>query len=173
MKEKKKQTTKQKEKKYRIIQYSSFVGEFVSILAPFIAMGIANYEEWFKSTEGWKIGLGGSLAMALLGIATYLVTKRKENSKITGGYITLVIGWYAVTFIFMLLQNIMDQLSMIMFFGGLGLLGAMGLDIVSNNYKKKADLYKEQRSKVLGSNIEEEIRKEILEENDKKHISVD
>ena len=168
-------TTKQKQTRYRIAQYLTFGGEFLSILTPFVAMGIVNFDEWFQTSEGWKVGLGGTLALALLGLAVFLVGKKKEDEKITGGYITLILGWFAVAFIFMLLANIMDQIATIMFFGGLGLLGAFGLDLTSKSFKKKADMYKEARAKVLGEVLEDDIRKEIEGEveKEKKETAVD
>lgn len=174
-KEKKPLTTKQKQTRYRVAQYSFFGGEFVSILTPFVAMGIANFDEWFQNESGWKVGLGGTLALALLGLAVFLVGKKKEDEKITGGYITLILGWFAVAFIFLLLANIMDQIATIMFFGGLGLLGAFGLDLTSKEFKKKADMYKEARKKVLGEVLEDNIRAEIENEveKEKKKVEVD
>ena len=52
---KKELTAKQKQTKYRALQYSTFAGEFVSILMPFIIMGAVNAEEWFYQEEGWKV----------------------------------------------------------------------------------------------------------------------
>lgn len=161
-KQKKQLTAKQKQTKYRSLQYTTFIGEFVSILTPFIIMGVANYDEWFTTEEGWKVGLGGTLALALMGIAVFLVTKKKEDEKITGGYITLIVGWFAVAFIFMLLASIMEQITTIMMFGGLGLLGAFGLDIASHNFKDKADLYKKTiqtaKENVIKQQVEEDLK---------------
>ena len=155
-------TAKQRQTKYRALQYTTFVGEFVSILTPFIVMGAINAEEWFYQEDGWKVGLGGTLALALMGIAVFMITKKKENEKTTDGYIALIVGWFAVAFVFMMLASIMEQITTIMFFGGLGLLGAFGLDMTSKNFKAKADLYKEtiQKAKqdVLKNKVEEEIR---------------
>lgn len=157
----KKLTLKQQLNKYRALQYSTFVGEFVSIIMPFIIMGAANYEEWFVGESGWKVGLGGALALALLGIAVLLVTKKKEDDKITSGYITLVIGWFAVAFIFVLLADIIEQIATIMFFGGIGILGAFGLDMTSKNFKAKADLYKKALAEAKQGNLEEQIKEEL------------
>ena len=161
-KQKKQLTAKQKQTKYRSLQYTTFIGEFVSILTPFIIMGIVNYDEWFTTEEGWKVGLGGTLALALMGIAVFLVTKKKEDEKITGGYITLIVGWFAVAFIFMLLASIMEQITTIMMFGGLGLLGAFGLDIASHNFKDKADLYKKTiqtaKENVVKQQVEDDLK---------------
>jgi len=154
-------TAKQKQNKYRALQYSTFVGEFVSIILPFVVMGAVNYEDWFVSESGWKVGLGGTLALALLGIAVLLVTKKKEDEKITSGYIALIIGWFAVAFIFVLLASIIEQIAMIMFFGGIGILGAFGLDMTSKNFKAKADLYKNAIAKAKTENLEEELKDEF------------
>ena len=159
----KKLTTNQKKNKYRALQYTTFVGEFVSIIMPFVVMGAINSKEWFYNEEGWKVGLGGTLALALMGIAVFLVTKKKEDDKITGGYITLIVGWFAVAFVFMLLASIMEQITTIMMFGGIGLLGAFGLDITSKSFKAKADLYKETIQKSKETVLKEEVVKELKE----------
>ena len=168
-KEKKPLTVKQKQSRYRALQYTTFAGEFVSVLTPFIIMGAVNADEWFVSEDGWKVGLGGALALALMGIAIFMITKKKENDKkegekMTYAYISLVMGWFAAAFIFVLLASIMEQIATIMFFGGLGLLGAFGLEVTSLNFKKKADLYKEAINKIKGEKIEDEVRQEIFKE---------
>lgn len=159
---KKKKTANQLQTKYRALQYTTFVGEFVSILTPFIIMGAINAEEWFYNEEGWKVGLGGTLALALMGIAVFLVGRKKEDEKITSGYITLIVGWFAVTFIFLMLASIMEQITTIMLFGGFGLLGAFGLDLTSKNFKNKADMYKatiyKAKEDVLKNQVEQEIK---------------
>ena len=161
-------TATQKKNKYRALQYTTFAGEFVSIFTPFIIMGCVNAQEWFYNEEGWKVGLGGTLALALMGIAVFLVAKKKDDEKITGGYITLIVGWFAVAFIFMLLADIMSQITTIMMFGGLGLLGAFGLDLTSKNFKAKADAYKETIKKAKESVLKEEVEEEIKNNGDVK-----
>lgn len=154
-------TAKQKQNKYRALQYSTFVGEFISIILPFVIMGAVNYEDWFVSESGWKVGLGGTLALALLGIAVLLVTKKKEDEKITSGYIALIIGWFAVAFIFVLLASIIEQIAMIMFFGGIGILGAFGLDMTSKNFKAKAEMYKGSIQRAQDKALEEQAMEEM------------
>ena len=159
---KKQLTATQKKNKYRTLQYLTFGSEFLSIVIPFVAMGIVNHEEWFYNEDGWKIGLGGSLALALMGIAVFLVTKKKEeNSKLTNGYISLIVGWFAVAFIFMLLADIMSQMSMIMLFGGIGLCGAFGLDLLSKDFKQKADAYKEVIKKAKQNVVQQEVEQDL------------
>lgn len=161
---KKQLTALQKKNKYRALQYTTYSSEFLSILTPFIVMGGIHYQEWFVNEDGWKVGLGGALALALLGIAVFLIGKKKEDEKITNGYISLILGWYCIAFIFVLLSNILDQMATIMLVGGLGLMGAFGLDITSKNFQKKADTYKAK----IEQNKEEEILEEIKQEKNKK-----
>lgn len=169
----KKLTTRQKQKKYRALQYTCVGGEFISVLTPFIILGAVNADEWFKSSDGWKVGLGGALALALMGIAVFLVTYKKEkDNKVTNGWITLIVGWFAVTFVFILLANIMDQIATIMLFGGIGLCGAFGLDLVSKSFKTKADLYKEAIGEVTKDKLKEQIAQEVEEEKRKVKIKV-
>lgn len=158
---KKTKTVKQLKNRYRALQYSTFVGEFISILTPFITLGIINRDEWFTSEEGWKVGLGGALALALMGIAIFLVTSKKENKELTSGYITLIIGWFAVAFVFLLLSSILEQITTIMFYGGLGLLGAFGLDITSKNFKEKANAYESALKSVKSKTIEQRVQDDI------------
>ncbi|MDD4001108.1 MAG: hypothetical protein PHX62_09510 [Bacilli bacterium] len=168
MKAKKKLTSTQKKNRYRVAQYSTFAGEFVSVLSPYIILGAINADEWFTTENGWKVGLGGALTLALMGIATFLVTKKKEQeSELTNGWITMMVGWFTIAFIFLLLGNIIDQIASIMLWGGLGIIGAFGLDITSRHFKKKADMYKKAIEKVRGENLEETIKKEIEQEVEK------
>ena len=171
--EKKELTVKQKQKRFRVLQYTFFGSEFIAILTPFIIMGLVNADEWFKTDEGWKIGLGGALALALMGIAVFLVTKKKDDeSKFSGGWITLLVGWFAVAFIFILLADIMDQIATIMLFGGIGLATAFGLDLTSKEMKKRADLYRDAIGEVNKDTLKERIEKEVEEEKKKVRIKV-
>lgn len=163
----------QKQKKYRVLQYTCLGGEFVSIITPFVVMGIVNQDKWFKSEEGWKVGLGGTLALALMGIALFLVSKKKdEESKLTNGWIAFIIGWFMVAFIFVLLTNIMDQIATIMLFGGIGICGACGLDLTSKSFKAKADLYKEYIGDVKKETLKEQIQREVEEEKQRVKVKV-
>ena len=169
---KKKLTATKKKKLYKLASRGAFAGEFISIGTPYVVMGAINYEEWFKGTEGWKVGLGGSIALALMGIAVLLVKKNKdsEDKSTISGFITLLLGWLAVAFVFLLLANIMHQIASIMFFGAIGIAGALGLEIVSSKYDEKAEMYEMAIKKIRGESVENEVRKEIekevLEESD-------
>ena len=164
-KEKKSLTPYQKKRRYRAIEKSAFAGEFVSMVTPYIIMGAINFDEWFRTTDGWRVGLGGSLVIALMCICVFVITKKKEDTDSkTGGYVTLLLGWLAVAFIFLLLANIMYDIASIMFFGAIGIAGALGLDVTSKKFKVKADMYEEALKKVTNENVEDEVRKSIEKE---------
>lgn len=161
MAEKKKTATQQKIK-YRALQYSTFVGEFLTLFTPFFVMGVVNRDEWFPdAVTGGKIATGGFLAMALLGLAVFLVSKNKEDKNKTSGYIALIVGWYATAFIFVLLADIIEQIATIMLFGGIGLCSAFGLDMFSKDFKAKADAYKEGIKAAKMETIKEQAKEEI------------
>lgn len=158
--EKKQLTLKQKQTKYRALQYTTFVGKYIALLTPFIVMGCVNAQDWFYQEEGWKVGLGGTLALALLGIIMALVTKddAKDNKNI--GKIALVMCWFAATFIMVLLEDILNQIATIMIFGSIGLCAAVGIDFAGADFKAKADKYKATIEKGKEKILEEQFIKE-------------
>lgn len=151
---KKQLTVKQKLNRERAAQWSLFAGQFAVLPIPFGIMAAVNADEWFvNNPNGWQIGLGGGIALALMSVIILLVSAKKENEKITGGYVALVIGWYAFAFVAMLLSEIMYEIYKIMMIGGSGMLAAFGLDQASKVYMKKADKHKvqlEEAEKQLG-----------------------
>lgn len=170
---KKQLSATQKRNRYKVISKASFVGEFVSIATPYIVMGAINFDEWFKVQDGWKIGLGGAMAMALLGLAVFIITKKKEDkdSK-TGGYITLLLGWLAVAFVFVLLANILYQIATIMFFGAIGIAGALGLEIVHKNYNDKANLYTQALQEYKIESVKNEVYEQAKKDAQREQIDI-
>lgn len=157
---KKQKTIKQMQKQERAIQYGLFASEFVALPIPYGIMCAVNHEEWFiNNPDAWKIGLGGAIAIALMGITMFLVSAKKENKELTGGYIALILGWYAFAFVALLLAQILTEIYKIMFIGGTGMIAAFGLDMGSKSFKKKADKHKEA---ILEA--EKEINKEQAKE---------
>ena len=171
MAEKKQLTIKQKYKRYKRIQYGLVAGEYVSTLAPYGIMAIVNQEEWFTlNPDGWKVGLGGAIGMVLLALAMFLITKKKDNEKLTNGMISLVLGWYAITFVFFLLAQINMEIYKIMAYGGLGLIAALGLEIGSKNFEKKAKQMKTAMENAQNNLDTEQARIEIEQEQKKTPI---
>ena len=133
---KKELTPTQKKKRYKRISRLCFGGEFVSTLAPFVAMAIANKDTWFVEVEDtWKISIGSFLALVVMGIAIWLVSKKKMQNS----FATLLVGWATFTGLIFLIGKVVNDLGYIMLFGFFGLAGAAGLDVASKAATKKAE----------------------------------
>lgn len=167
--EKKPLTTKQTQMKYRALQYTAVGGMFASIITPFVILGIIHADEWFVQNDGgWKIGLGATLGLAVVGIAIFLVTKKKEQeSKVTNGWITLIVMWFAIAFMTKLFANIYEEIFGIMMWTGLGLCSAFGLDIIARKNKETADAYKEARAELKQETIKEKAKREVEKEQER------
>lgn len=164
-----KKSTKEKTK-YRALQWTFFGGEFLSIFAPFITIGAIKFDEYFTNNpDGWKITTGGIICLAVLGFAVLMTTRAKEKSLDMNPLITLLIGWVVVALIMFLLSSILNDIAIIMFFGAIGIAGALGLDIASGEMKKKADVYKTAKKKLQEDNAYEELKTE-QEQPKKKRI---
>lgn len=155
----------QKQFRYRVAEKFTFFGEFLAIGLPYVIMAVVNFDEWFATTDGWKVGLGGSMALALMFICVFEITKKKDDKKSrTGGYVTLLMGWLAAAFVLSLLANIMHDIASIMFFGAIGIAGALGLDLTSKKFGEEAEFYKEVIREARKENAKEKARKEIIKE---------
>lgn len=133
----KERTPKENKKHYKRISRLCFGGEFVSVITPFVIMGIVNYNEYFIEYDGTKMSLAAALAFGTMGMAIWLVSKKKFDSS----FVTLIIGWAVFDGILFLLGRIINDLAYIMLFGWIGILGAYGLDLGSKAADKKAKKY--------------------------------
>ncbi len=167
---KKELTATQTKNKYRALQYTFTGCQFLSIIAPYIVIGAVNFDEYFVyNTEGWKVGTGGTIALALMGFAVFAIGKKKdESNKYTNGYLTLGLLWLAIGFLFFMLSSILGDMAMIMVCGSAGIFGALGLNLASENMKNKADLYKkaieEANKDGIKNKVAEEAKKKVQEE---------
>lgn len=134
-------TIEQKKKHYRKLQIASAIGEYVVVPVPFAIMAIVNREEWFPNPEvGWRVGIGGLLAISLMMFAIFLITKNKERdseNKVEAGYISLMLGWALIAVICTLISSILNQLATIMWVGLSGIAAGLGLDITRQRMKKQ------------------------------------
>lgn len=163
-KEKKEKTPTQLKKKYKRIGFTCFLGQFASVAAPFIAIGIVNYDEYFIEYNGTKMSIAAIMAAALMGFAVWLVSKKKLGNS----YITLLVGWGVVTVIFFLLGQIINDIAYIMLFGLIGLCGAFGLDIVSAKAYGKADEIQKGIDAAKEEMTKEAYIEEVKEKEEKK-----
>ena len=157
-------TLKSQKKKYAIIEKSCFFGEFIAFATPFIAIGIANYDKYFIQYDGVKMSIAAAMAFAVMGVAIFLISKKKlENS-----FITLLIGWGIVAFIFQMLGQIILDLATIMWFGLIGLVGAYGLEIGSKQAKKKKESIDEAMKQADKEDMVEQYKAEKKEKTNNK-----
>lgn len=168
MAEKKTRTPTEQVKHYTRLSNGLFFSEFLSIFAPFIVIAIVNYNEYFVEYDGTKMSIACVLAFALMGLATWLVAKNKFNNT----FITLIIGWATATFIFFLMGKIINDISYIMLFGLIGILGAYGLDIGSKKAKKKAQFVKEAITQAQKEQLVDQYKNEPKVEKKKIKIVV-
>lgn len=151
--EKKKLTLKQQKNRHLINSKLLYASKPLATMTPFAIMMGVKGNEWFG--QDWKIATGGTIAIILMGLASLLVNKKTEDKNITNTWITLVLGWYVVAFIFMLLSQIAQEIWWIMMVGGSGMLLACGIDIAEQDQIKKYNAIK-----VGLERAEEEIIKE-------------
>jgi len=152
----KKKSVKSQKNKYMAIEYGCFAGEFVAVAAPFVAIGIANYDKYFIQYDGTKMSIAFFMAMAVMGMAIFLISKKKlENS-----YVTLLIGWAVMAFVFQMLGQMILDLATIMWFGLIGLGAAYGLELGSKAAKKKKESIKEAMKQADKEDLVEQYKEE-------------
>ena len=167
-KEKKTRTPTQKKRAYQRGKWIAFGGEFVSVIMPFVIIGAVKYQDYFVEYSGTKMSIAAALSFALMGIATWLVA----SNKFKNSFIVLIIGWLAVDFIFFMMGKIINDISWIMLFGAIGILGAYGLDILSKQLDKKAQEIQKGIDAAKEEQVKEEYKEEIKEEKQAKKNKV-
>lgn len=149
-------TPSQLKKKYRAIQYSCFAGEFLSAAAPFVAIAIANYEKYFVEYDGMRVSISFVMAMAVMGFAIFGIAKKKMNNS----FVTLIIIWATMAFIFTMLGHLITDLATIMWFGLIGITGAAGLDIVSKKAEKAKNKITAAQEQAANEDMVEAVKEE-------------
>lgn len=166
MKEKK--TLPEQKKRLTKIKNTLFFGEFLSLITPFVIIGAVNYNDYFVEYDGTKMSIACMLSLALMGLAVWLVSKKK----FTNSFITLIVGWYAVAFIFFLMGKIVNDIAVIMFIGGSGIIGAYGLDIANKKVGAKLEDVKKDMKAAQSSLNQEEYKEELKETQEKKKVKI-
>lgn len=155
-----KKTVKQKKNKYRNLEYIFVGGSYVSALSPFIAIGIANYDKYFVEYNGTKMSIAFIMALAMMGIALWGITKKKlENSMVA-----LIIKWAIFAFIFTMLGQMIIDLATIMWFGLIGLVASYGFDEASKSMKAKKERIIENMKKAEDDKDKEQYAEEMKDE---------
>ena len=143
-------TSVEKYKRLRNTGYSFKAAKWVSILSPYLVIGIVNFNDYFTEYNGVKMSIGCVLALIVAGIA--IANETKENKKVNG-----LVGWAIAFALVYLMQSILNDLLLIVGCGLLGQLVGAGFDIGANTELEKATLYKEAliRAEPLNENKEE------------------
>ena len=133
-KEKKPKTPTQLKRQYKTLSKACFLGEFASLIAPFVVTGIINYNNYFVQYDGVKISIAGVLAAFVMGIIVMVVS----NKKIKNDYIPIIICLAIFIACLFLIEQIIHDLKFILIGAEVGLIGALGLDKESQVLQKKA-----------------------------------
>lgn len=156
MAKKKTLTELQKKNKYNRISKMTYLLQYLSMAAPYIAIGIINYDEYFVDYNGVKVSISFIMAMVVMGLTIYGTT----NDKFKDTTWSLMIKFLVLSFICFMLGSLISDLAMILLCGAIGLAGTGTLNKVSKTYKAKADLIKEVQKEVEKEKIKEKIKEE-------------
>lgn len=167
-KEKKELTPTQQKKKYKRISNACFLGQFASVAAPFITIGIVNFNEYFVEYDGVKMSIASVIAAVIMGLAIWLVSKKKLDNS----YIVLIIGWAAITGIFYLIGEVINDIKYIMSFGLIGLVGALVLDKGAEKAEDKAEEIQRGIDAAKEQMTKEAYIDEVKQAEEKKKIKV-
>ena len=164
MKEKKKKSPTQKKHQYKALQYTCFGGEFASVAAPFVAIGAANYNKYFVEYSGTKMSISFIMAFGVMGFAIWGISKKKLNNS----FVTMMIIWATMAFIFTMMGSLITDLATIMWFGLIGIGSAYGLDIASKKFEAKAKQIDEGINEAKKEEIKEDFKEEQAEKKETK-----
>lgn len=143
----------EKYKRLRNSGYALMVSKYIAILSPYIAIGIANFDEYFTEYNGVKMSLGCVLAMVVFGIA--IRNETKENKKING-----IVGWAIAFALVWLMQSIVNDLLLIVGCGLVGQLVGAGFEVGASTQLEKSKLYRESIIKATTYNESKEVTNE-------------
>lgn len=125
----------QKYTKLRNQGYTCLAFKWISILSPYLIIGIVNFEDYFVKANGIKMSIGCVLAMIVAGIS--IANETKENKKING-----IVGWAIAFALAIFFQAILQDLVLILGCGLIGQLIGAGFELGSEIKLEKAELYK-------------------------------
>lgn len=127
--------------------YTCKAMKWISILSPYLIIGIVNFEDYFVEADGIKMSLGCVLAAIVAGIS--IANETKENKKING-----IVLWAIAFALIFFFQAILQDLLLIVGCGFVGQLVGAGFKLGSETQLEKAKLYRK-------ANIQAESYKEV------------
>ena len=154
--EKKNRTPRERQKYYKKSAFGLLTGEIASMLAPFFTIGIVNFDKYFVKQDGWTISIGFFIAMTVLGFTVWGVAERKFE----GSFVLFIFKYAAIALSLTLLQAIINDIAVIMWFGLIGLFAAFGLDKARQDVKSKLKNLENNAKAAYDQQEIEEIKQE-------------
>lgn len=127
-------TTLELYKSFKTRKFTCLIGKWLSIISPFVVIGIVNFNEYFVEYNGTRMSIGCILAALVAGVAIY--NEAKENNKKTANVVKWAIAFGLVYFFSAILQD----LVLIVGCGFAGQVVGTGFELGYENYKDKLDL---------------------------------
>lgn len=153
--EQKKSPSKLK-RKYRTIQYSCFIGEFVAAATPFVTIAIVNKDKYFVDFDGTRMSVALFMALAVMGFAIWGVAKQNVKNS----YIAFLVKWAIGAFVVTMIGQMVTDLATIMWFGLIGLCTAFGLDLGSKKAQKLKNKVTEAQEQADKEDMVEAVKEE-------------
>lgn len=167
-KEKKKLTPTQQKKRYNNLSKVCNIGQWGSLIAPFVTIALVNYKDYFIEYDGVKMSIAAVLAAFVMGVIVFTIV----NKKIQNTYGPLIIKVAIFTAILFLIDGIVQDLKFIMIFTLIGLFGALALEKTSESLEKKADKIQKGIDKAEEQITSDAYIKEVNEKEEKKTIKI-
>lgn len=127
-------TTLELYKSFKHRKFACLLGKWLSIISPFVAIGIVNFNDYFTEYNGIKMSIGCTLAMAVAGIAIYQNVK-DDNKKVAN-----VIKWGLAFGLAYFFSSILQDLVLILGCGFAGQVVGAGFDVGMENYTDKMNI---------------------------------
>ena len=140
MKKKKKElTSEQLYSSFKHKRWGCFIGKWISIVSPFIAIGAVNFNEYFTEYNGIHMSFGCTLALVVMGFAMWSNIKANDdnpNTKRIKNIVKWGIAWGLIYFF----SSILQDLVLIVGCGFAGQVVGCGFDVASEIYKTKEEI---------------------------------
>lgn len=132
--------------------------KWISIVSPYLVIGIVNFNDYFTEANGVKMSMGCTLALIVAGIA--IKNETSETKKINN-----LVVWGVAFALCYLLSSVLQDLLLIVGCGLLGQIVGAGFDIGYEKENEKAKLYRESiiKAEAMGENMK--LKLENKEEN--------
>lgn len=127
-------TTLELYKSFKRKKFACLLGKWLSVISPFIVIGIVNFNDYFTEYNGTKMSIGCILACLVGGYAIYCQAKDTDKK------IASVIKWGIAFGLVYFFSSILNDLVLIVGCGFAGQVVGTGFDVGYDVYKEKTQL---------------------------------